>query len=520
MEELENNKQFLIDIYINKYMEEIFYYCLKKTSNEEEAKDLVQDISLNVLIAIQKSKIENLRAYVYKIANNRYSIWAIKHARCKNIISFDDNFEITNENFAKEIDNSKLNILNRELAFIEKKYRNIIVEYYINNKKISEISSFYQLNTNTVMSLLARGREKLKRGMSMARKFGTKSFNPDMIFHASSGFQPTNLPDRAMNRKIPINILCEANDNPSTAEELSMQLGIALPYMEDEINLLLDAELLKKVGNKRYITNFFIVPKECKSKINDLCGNYVLKNYKKIYDIASEIYLKYFNIDTIYSKEDIIATLIFYLDTKIIDSSFPNNIFCKFKRKDGGNWGIIGYEKGATSTVKAFAISDCVTESKQIVFENYHLVYEENSFDNKRYETSFFDNALLGTLKNIAINNNDENIDNIKELSKLNIIVEKNNKYYVNALIIDRTKKEKINQFLKQSIEFNNLLKIYKECIEECKKVIKQYGNKTLQEDFDYYCAMLACFNPYYLNILKENGLYKNSYRDFAIFFY
>lgn len=520
MEELENNKQFLIDIYINEYMEEIFYYCLKKTSNEEEAKDLVQDISLNVLIAIQKSNIENLRAYVYKIANNRYSIWASKQKKYRNIMTFDDNLEIAEEDFTKGSDEYKFNILNRELAFIEKKYRNIIVEYYINNKKISEISSFYQLNTNTVISLLARGREKIKKGMNMAREFGTKSFNPDMIFHASSGFQPTNLPDRAMNRKIPINILCEANNNPSTTEELSMQLGIALPYMEDEINLLLDAELLKKVDNKRYITNFFIAPKECQSEINDLCGNCVLQNYKIIYDLAFEIYFKYFNIDNIYSKEDIIATLIFYLDKKIIDSSFPTNIFCKFKRKDGGNWGIIGYEKGATSAVKAFAISDCITESKQIVFENYHLVHEEDSFDNKRYETIFFDNALLSTLKNIAINNNDENLDNIKKLSELKIIVEKDNKYYVNALLIDTTKKEKINQFLKQSLEYNNLLKIYRECIEQCKKIIKKYSNKTLQEDFDYYCAMLACFKPYYLNILKENRLYENKYRDFAILFY
>lgn len=519
MNEVENNKQFLIDIYINEYMEEIFYYCLKKTSNEDDAKDLLQDISLNVLIAISKIKIENLRAYVYKIANNRYAIWTLKKQKYKNIVELKDNLEIVAENNENEIDTTKINVLNRELAFIEKKYRNIIIEYYINNKKISEIASFYQLNANTIISLLARGREKLRKGMNMAREFGTKSFNPDMMNHATSGFQPTNLPDRAMDRKIPINILCEANNNPSTMEELSMQLGIALPYMEEEINLLLDAELLKKIDNKRYITNFFIAPKECQNEINNLCGNFVLTNYKKIYDVAFKIYFKYFNENEIYSKEDIIVTLIYWLDSRIIDFSFPKNIFCKFKRKDGGNWGIIGYEKGATSKVKAFAVSDSLVDDGQTTFEDFHLVHEYETFDRKRYMDSNFDNRLLKTLKNIATSSQDNNLSNVKELLDLNIVVEKDKKYYVNAIVMNLDKKIEIDRFIKELEEFNELFKMYKECIEECQKVIEKYSNKVLKEDFDYYCAMLTSFKSYYLNILKENGLYKEKYMDFAIYF-
>ena len=54
---------------------------------------------------------------------------------------------------------------------------------------------------------------------------------------------------------------------PATAEELAMEVGVALPYMEEELRGLVDATLMKKNGNK-YQTNFFIVSADAQEKIN------------------------------------------------------------------------------------------------------------------------------------------------------------------------------------------------------------------------------------------------------------
>ena len=43
------------------------------------------------------------------------------------------------------------------------------------------------------------------------------------------------------------NIFLEIYQNPQTAEQLSLELGIALPYMEDELAFLCREELLKKM---------------------------------------------------------------------------------------------------------------------------------------------------------------------------------------------------------------------------------------------------------------------------------
>ena len=103
--------------------------------------------------------------------------------------------------------------------------------------------------------------EKQKEGMNMAREFGAKSFNPETVSFISSGSQPSGLPWKMLNRKLPKNILLAASDNPSTIEELSIELGIAVPYMEEEVERLVDATLLKKTGD-RYVTDFFIMGKD------------------------------------------------------------------------------------------------------------------------------------------------------------------------------------------------------------------------------------------------------------------
>ena len=44
-----------------------------------------------------------------------------------------------------------------------------------------------------------------------------------------------------------------------------------------------------------------------------------------------------------YSKNDGQMFFAFYLEQNIEIASFSENIYSKFKRADGGNWGIIGY---------------------------------------------------------------------------------------------------------------------------------------------------------------------------------
>ncbi|MDE6673484.1 MAG: hypothetical protein K2K19_01535, partial [Acetatifactor sp.] len=140
--------------------------------------------------------------------------------------------------------------------------RNIVVAYYMETQSMRVIASKLSLSLETVKKRLQRARIILKEGMDMAREFGVRSYNPEQIAFVMKGRdgnkgQPWSIITHLLYK----NIFLETYENPETAEELALELGIALPYMEDELEYLVREELLCKSNNK-YETNFPIVSRD------------------------------------------------------------------------------------------------------------------------------------------------------------------------------------------------------------------------------------------------------------------
>lgn len=262
------------------YTKKIFYFCLKKTGCHWEAEDLLQDICLNVLTSLRNgAQPEYFSAWVWQIARNRYAVWAEnKHLRAgsETGIDFDDG-EISDQNETPEeqmLHCEQLSLLRRELAFIRNDYRNIIVAYYIEDRSVHEIAESFSLTENTVKQRLHRARQELKEGMNMAREFGVLSYKPENIAFFMNGLQGSaGEPWNDLSRLLCKNILLAAYRTPATAKELAIEVGVALPYMEEELESLVAATLMKKSGSRhdryepRYETNFFIVSSRAQQKI-------------------------------------------------------------------------------------------------------------------------------------------------------------------------------------------------------------------------------------------------------------
>ena len=268
MQETNEMRDRLIREFAENYMEKLFYFSLKKTGNQMEAEDLTQDIALQIITALNKGTIPaSFPAWVWQIARNRYSVWAKeKHYRNESVTGSDIGDYVIpdeSENILDElIHTEQMALLRRELAFIKSDYRNIVVAYYIENKNVREIAESLSLPTNTVKSRLLRAREILKEGMDMAREFGKRSYHPEQIAFVQSGKdgkkgQPWSIITHLLYK----NIFLETYENPQTAEELSLELGIALPYMEDELEFLVREQLLTKSDHK-YQTAFQIISRE------------------------------------------------------------------------------------------------------------------------------------------------------------------------------------------------------------------------------------------------------------------
>ena len=103
----------------------------------------------------------------------------------------------------------------------------------------------------------------------IAREFGKRSYNPEQIAFVQNGRdgkkgQPWSIITHLLYK----NIFLETYENPQTAEALALELGIALPYMEDELEFLTREQLLTKNENK-YQTAFKIISKEEQRKKHD-----------------------------------------------------------------------------------------------------------------------------------------------------------------------------------------------------------------------------------------------------------
>lgn len=131
------DKNILIQNLVRDYAEKIYYFCVKKTGNNDSAEDLTSDILLNIIIiaALKKGTVtEYFSAWVQRIARNRFSVWIKKTRRQTASEAAVDIGDIEIEDNTADpkdavINQEQLQQLRRELSFISSDYRNIVVAY-------------------------------------------------------------------------------------------------------------------------------------------------------------------------------------------------------------------------------------------------------------------------------------------------------------------------------------------------------------------------------------------------------
>ncbi len=250
--------------YAKEYMEKVFYFCLKKTGSRTEAEDLSSEIFVCILQELRKGvQPMQFSAWVWQIARNRYSRWADAKRQHAESVSGADLDELTTADDADVeadcIRNEEMTLLRRELAFISSEYRSILVAHYIEDKPLRLIARTLHLSESAVKMRLSRARKQLKEGMEMARTFGKMSYAPEEVsFSMNGGPGDYGEPWTVVNQKLNKNLLLAAYRTPSTAQELSIELGVALPYTEDALERLVRETLMRKNGD-RYETDFMII---------------------------------------------------------------------------------------------------------------------------------------------------------------------------------------------------------------------------------------------------------------------
>jgi hypothetical protein len=117
-----------------------------------------------------------------------------------------------------------------------------------------------------VKYLLFKSRKILKEGMNMERTIGALSYNPITLIPLYSGIGPNQF-DGFMQSRIRQNILAACYNDSLTAQQISLETGIPLPYLDDDIRQMTEKKILIREGN-RYQANVIVLTKECTEEID------------------------------------------------------------------------------------------------------------------------------------------------------------------------------------------------------------------------------------------------------------
>lgn len=509
----------LMKEFAENYMQTLFYFCLKKTGSYDDAEDLTQDIALNILAALRKGTVPIcFSPWVWQIARNRYSLWAAKKHNRSQLVTGSDvsDYEIEDTHgnvFDEMVRSEELSLLRRELAFIKQDYRQILVAYYIEDISVRDIAQSLSLSVSAVQQRLHRARKILKEGMDMAREFGRLSYKPEDISFVASGPQPSGLPWSAVQRSIPKNILLFASNNPCTLEELSMELGIALPYMEEEVGILHRATLLEKQGDK-YITNFFILDKNCRLKVYNALRENAKERSKLIQEFIEDMLpdiralgIAGNHLDDNHIRWWLIPHIIDYI---IVHAKKDSSYYEPPKRANGETWGFVGYELVELPESIVMGHNGMGNGSKKGC--NYFWSYKINDYKMRDQcgEMSWDGVMLMGEcLRNhrLITSFTDSEKRVWRGIDGKHAHANENGEIVPDILVMTDEQLNEIHRFLKEHKNYPALIENATSAYKKLNEIFQNYSHEVLHNSLDYYIsAEMYTMRMMAVHDLVENG--------------
>ncbi len=278
------------------FLDKVYQYAYRRCDTSYEAEDLCSDIILAVLSAVQSQEsIENFYAFVWTIARRVYADYSEKRNQLRQTVSI-ENEELplaTKENeidqFIEETaDREQLKKIFTEISFLSKIYREVMVLYYLDEMKVKDIAVKLGISETTVKQRLFSARNTVRKEVETMNE-RKLSLKPITLGFMGTGNPVGNDPSEKAERILSQNLVYACKDKAKSAKELSEELGVPMPFIEDELAIQVKGEngnygLLRKEGDK-YIANVIIVDEGEYDEINEVYAKHVdvlcarLKNY-------------------------------------------------------------------------------------------------------------------------------------------------------------------------------------------------------------------------------------------------
>ena len=274
-------------------LDKIYQFSYQRCNTSYEAEDLCSDIILAVISAVHNQEsIENFYAFVWAIARRVYADYSEKRNRLRQTISI-ENGDLLLAAKENEIDSfieeaaeqEHIKKIFAEISFLSKAYREVMVLYYLDEMKVKDIALKLGINETTVKQRLFSARNTVRKEVeNMSNR--NLSLKPVSLAFIGTGNPRGNDPRNKAERILSQNIVYTCKDKAKSAKELSEELCVPMPYIEDELDIQIKGEngsygLLRKEGEK-YIANVIIVDNNEFDEVGEIYTKHLDELSKKL----------------------------------------------------------------------------------------------------------------------------------------------------------------------------------------------------------------------------------------------
>lgn len=481
------------DEMIGKYQKKFFGFAVSKCNDFNEAEELASRITCEAYkTMLVVENVYNWEGYLYRIAYNVY-VHYVKEQHGNRAENITDALIADSYDFVKEYTkNEDFSLLRREIAWLTKRHREIVLLHYYHNKKIAEIAQMLELPEGTVKWHLSDAKSQLREGMTQMRRKGNLGIEPVKLGGFGNIGTPGELGDTEyfLNSKLKQNIAFAVYYEPKTIEEIAEELNVSPVFVEDEVEYLTEYGFLDLLPGQRYRANIFIdnVPGEVYEKCLEISKEIAVEvcdEYIPLLLEANEVWG-----ETVYVPDDdknywywskiVQGIMGIGLSELDMDDLKKHNYYVK--RKDGGEYAAIAVVK-RDDRIRYQRETDYVCGPMWRVRENDKIgswslstAYDDREFgweDNKESDMKILRMYLDG------------------QLPKTEALVEKYKRLYDRGYLVNRDGKDKINVIMiEDAPNYEMLLRVNSNRIpvtEELKAKIEEGVKRKISLEKPYY---------------------------------
>lgn len=255
------------------FLNKLFGYAYKRTSGAQEAEELCAEIILAIFRALEKAgRVEKPYAFAWAVAGHTYADYCETRQKSRQSLPLQEAggkvFPI--EEWAEhEEDAARLQGIFREIAFLAKAYREVMVLYYLDGLSLSAIARKLGIEANAVKQRLFAARNTIRKEVKKMDYNSAKPLPLQTLDYViwGTGNPAWGDPREVCRRQFAKHIVWLCRKQAKSAKEISEALSVPMPYVEEELEVQAAGAngqygLLKRLENGKYIANIILLDKE------------------------------------------------------------------------------------------------------------------------------------------------------------------------------------------------------------------------------------------------------------------